>query len=67
MNGRRDYGLSMAEHGDVRRVVRESNSEIKLWITLLVAFGVFAMISGLVVVGWAVVGLALAIGLANWR
>jgi hypothetical protein len=67
MNGRRDYGLSMAEHGDTRRYVRESHGEIKLWMTLLVAFGVFAMVSGLVVGGWVMVGLALAIGLAHWR
>jgi hypothetical protein len=67
MNGRRDYGLSMAEHGDTRRYVRESNSNVKLYMAGLVGLGVFAMISGLIVGGWVMVGLALAIGLANWR
>jgi hypothetical protein len=67
MNGRRDFGIAMAEYSDGRKYVRESNSNVKLYMAGLVAFGVFAMISGLVVVGWAMVGLALAIGLANWQ
>jgi hypothetical protein len=67
MNGRRDYGLSMAESNDGRKVVRESNSNTGLYVAALCLLGVFAMISGIVVGGWAMVVLALAIALANWR
>jgi hypothetical protein len=67
MNGRRDFGIAMAEYSDNRQQVREQNSNVGLYAFALCAFGVFAMLSGLVLIGCAAVGLALAISLANWR
>jgi hypothetical protein len=36
MNGRRDFGIAMAEYSDGRKYVRESNSNVKLYMAGLV-------------------------------
>jgi hypothetical protein len=67
MNGRRDYGLSMAEHGDTRRYVREEKDFTFSLMSILCVFGIAALVTGYLVFGWGLVGAALVVGLINWR
>lgn len=67
MNGRRDFGMSMAEYSDGRRQRDDSDNTVFTVNMILMIFGAAAFFTGMMITAWVLFGLATVIGLLNWR
>jgi hypothetical protein len=67
MNGRKDFGLSMSDYADNRRMYREEKDFSFSLMSILCVFGIAALVTGYLLMGWGLVGAALVVGLINWR
>jgi protein-S-isoprenylcysteine O-methyltransferase Ste14 len=68
MNGRRDFGIAMAEHNDSRRQIQEANYTAYTVMQMLAVLGILAVIYDDTMLLPAVIfGAATVIGIWNWR
>jgi hypothetical protein len=68
MNGRRDFGIAMAEYSDARQQIREANYTAYTVMQMLAVFGILAVFFDDTLVLPAIIfGVGLAIGIWNWR
>jgi hypothetical protein len=68
MNGRRDYGLSMAEHLDTRQQIQEANYTAYAVMKFLAVMGILACVfDDSMLLPAIIFGVGTAIGIYNWR
>jgi hypothetical protein len=68
MNGRRDFGIAMAEYSDSRQQIQEANYTAYTVMQMLAVFGILAVIYDDTMLLPAVIfGVASLIGIWNWR
>jgi hypothetical protein len=67
MNGRRDFGMSMAEYSDGRRQRDDSDNTVFTVNMILMIFGAAAFFTGMPMTGLILFGVATVIGIINWR
>jgi hypothetical protein len=68
MNGRRDYGLSMAEYSDTRQQIQEANYTAYAVMKLLAVMGILACVfDDSMLLPAIIFGVGTAIGIYNWR
>jgi hypothetical protein len=67
MNGRRDFGIAMAEYSDNRQQIYEANYTAYTVMQILAVFGVLSCFYDDTLLLPAVIfGVAIAIGIWNW-
>jgi hypothetical protein len=68
MNGRRDYGLSMAEWNDGRQQIREQSYTAISVMKFLAVMGILACVfDDSMLLPAIIFGVGTAIGIYNWR